>query len=432
MNLKKELRIHDTNVSRRKKKPNSENLIASVLTLLAFLYYFVPGAQFGLSPTFFGRLRNLIAVCFFFYSLKNVTYFFRGKYVLFNLALLVYCIVQILSVALNIDTVSSLSATVVSGGEYLDISGADSARAVIFNCMMYLGTALQFEYWSNRRKSFQIIKVLFFAFAALTFIADFNAVFIVDRNNPSARLIGDKFTLSYLNLFLCSIYHLVHPHLRGRSKMILIGLVLCAMFIAYYVECTTAMLGGIVYGLLVLLVPLKGWKRLKSPWILILTTVVLDIGFFFFSTLFMENDFVRFIVEDILNEDSTLTGRLRIYSEIRQAFVDSPWLGFGQGNSFVVSYLYADAPDVQNGLMDLFLQTGLLGCIAFLFYLYAAFRQIETEYWHIFPILALIYTMVVISMVEIPFNAHFVFFVMLLLLKRPKILKKRIVANVRS
>ena len=77
--------------------------------------------------------------------------------------------------------------------------------------------------------------------------------------------------------------------------------------------------------------------------------------------------------------------------------------------------MYTGAYDAQNGLVDMFIQVGIIGCIAYFYILYKLFQQIKDRYVMVFPIIAFVYSTLVISMVEIPFKSVFIVLSLLLL-----------------
>ena len=114
----------------------------------------------------------------------------------------------------------------------------------------------------------------------------------------------------------------------------------------------------------------------------------------------------------------SLTGRIQIYTDIQEAFTESPWIGLGYGNAIVVAKYYTDAYNTQNGLVELFIQTGVIGVVTFLFLVYTASKALDKNNIIKYVLVAFIYAIIGISTVEIPFKHNFIFFLSFCFIQR--------------
>ena len=95
-------------------------------------------------------------------------------------------------------------------------------------------------------------------------------------------------------------------------------------------------------------------------------------------------------VFDFLGKDATLTGRTEIWDGITRVMVDHTWTGFGYGAiwddtdpfaplAWITHYANFRAGHAHNGWMEIWINVGLLGVIAFgLWFIETWFRTIWT------------------------------------------------------
>lgn len=398
-----------------------------VCTILVFWLFFIPSSFTQLNSTIDGWIKNAITLFLIVLNYKSYKLLYRGNYRYINWTLIAFCIISIISVKHNISFVQSLDVSVYQDdiGMLEDVSGTTNIKGVIFKSLSLIAVALFIESISIKRLVPVFLKTLLYCFVIIVLIGDINALQIEDVEAGKGYLLGDKFILSYYNLFLCTIYYLNFPKLIRNQKIILFFLISVSIVISVFVQCSTMIIGAIVFWCIIFLCPKKLRYTLREPLLIVLILLACDLCFFLFSTWILSFGIVEDFIVNVLHEDITLTGRLGIYTEIVSAFQQSPLFGFGSGNSFIISEYYADAPDAQNGLIDLFLQCGILGCSAFVLLIWLTLQQVSKKDWYVFPIIPYVYAMLVVSMVEIPFNDFFIFFILLLLLKRPKLQKDK-------
>ena len=87
------------------------------------------------------------------------------------------------------------------------------------------------------------------------------------------------------------------------------------------------------------------------------------------------------------------------------------YLGYGYGTSYQVVHGLISMPNMQNGLMELVVQTGIISSIPFfaiiLYFLYRS-RRTNTVLNLVRPIICLIYVYIVLSSIEITFSILFI------------------------
>ena len=384
-----------------------------ICSFLVFYTYFFKATYLGASPTISGWLDNGVVLLLTLLVANCYKYFISKKYRLLNLGILAYCIVSILSVHFNINYIDSLM-VLNEEGDY--ISGETTEKSAIYSMLALLSSAMFIEHLTTTCKVWILLRTLFVCMGILLIFVDIDAMqHVVIDDSIEGYLIGNKFNVTYLNLYFCTIYSMMHPKLNKQARVWLMLCIAVLMVVSIHTRCTTSLLGAVTFFFFIFFMGPK-WKKIFSkPRTFFIALLICDVIFFFFTTWFLQFDFVQDFIVNVLHEDMTLTGRLGIYLNIQEAFTESPWIGYGIGNSGIISKMYTGAYDAQNGLVDMFIQVGIIGCIAYFYILYKLFQQIKDRYVMVFPIIAFVYSTLVISMVEIPFKSVFIVLSLLLL-----------------
>ena len=233
--------------------------------------------------------------------------------------------------------------------------------------------------------------------------------------NGSGYLLGNKFQVAYMHYWGLLLYILKNSYDKKlKIRKMYYGIGFCAI-ISIIVQCTTALIGSII-----LFYFLSRWNKthkwIYNPLFALLFLLICSSFFFIFSNI-LDNSFVQYILVDILNEDPTLTGRMGIYqSLIGFLSLGSIW-GYGLGDShFILAYLFGVA-NAQNGILDVWIEQGLIGTFLFLCILFILIKHIEKNFYKLFtyPILAFIYTYIYLSSVEITLGINFMLLLAFLL-----------------
>lgn len=229
-------------------------------------------------------------------------------------------------------------------------------------------------------------------------------------------MVGNKFSVSYLHMNLLTMWMLRWKLGEGRRR-IPWWLVLCIaagiVAVTIRVDCKTGLIGCTVLVVLAMLMENRRWIRIvrfTSPWIL-LAALLGSVVFAFVAQAIVENPLVEYFLEDVLNRDTSLTGRTNIY----KMYVDNlqgNWLtGYGYGNGNEVAVALFGYETMQNGLLQWVLEIGLPGTIAMVVLLWQVFRVVnsvrETKKRGFMPVVALIYTFIILGTVEADFNMMF-------------------------
>lgn len=237
----------------------------------------------------------------------------------------------------------------------------------------------------------------------------------ISGRNIGTTLLGNKFNVSYAHLFLMFLLMFEEKNEKRRNKKVIIYALLMSI-LCVFIDCNTALLACWVFVMLYFLP--EYLKKIASKPIIFIAVFFLS-GFLLltFSNILSWEPIQYFIV-DILHRDSTLTGRMQVYSYIYSIISQKKWWGYGYGTNIVLktSKWYANA---QNALWDFIICYGSITAIFFIIYMMlsvcryfkSSLNNIKKTNWIIFSML---YVYIFIGIGEITYNKQFFFFIALL------------------
>lgn len=403
------------------------------ISCLIFWLIFAPKSAIIPDTTISGWISNSISLFLMGYVCLDYKNIFKERYRTFNLLLLTYLIISVYSVYYNAGTIKKYELEDIENSP----QGITSVKYLFFYSIGVFASSLYVQRISNTKYIRTLLNTFVILFLIVLIPAYIEVIITpIEKGVLTDYSFGNKFTLGYYHLFLCTSYYLIHPRLDNIKHLLILSAFLLLMMLSSIIsQCSTMILGAFIFMLFSLFVSDAMRSYLASAKSVVISLLVFDIGFFFFVTWILQYDFVQYFVQEILNRDITLTGRLSIYMDIQEAFFDSPWIGLGYGNSIVVSKFYTDAYDSQNGLVELFLQIGVIGVAVFLLLLYTAAKTSEENKAPKYPLVAFIYTIIGISTVEIPFKHTFIFFLSFCFIRRKrfsKVLLKLIIQRIKQ
>lgn len=400
-----------------------KNNIIFICTFFIFWLIFFPTTAIISNYTYDGWLKNLMIITMLFILRNDFKYIFNEDFKWFNISIIIFCTINIFSIIINEDTIGKYITTRIKDGEITTYHGITSPKATIYYSLSLLVFSLFIEKLSHIDKVHVFFKYLWILSLISLLIIDYDAFsHIVINDSIGGYIIGTKFQVCYYNIYICTLYYILHPTLKNnKEKIIITILILITLAISIHTKCTTAAFGIFIYVSLIFIIPKKYRKKISSGKFLLLAIIIIDLGFFFFTTWLLKFNFVQNFIVNVLNEDLTLTGRLSIYQNILDAFENNIWFGYGNGNSRIISLYYTNVENPQNGLIEVFLNIGIIGCISFLMVIYNSTKQISKYDWYKYPIIVYILTMIMISTVEVPFDKTFIFFNILLVANQLKL-----------
>ena len=384
-----------------------------IYALCIFFTVFLKLNAIGFSDTISMLVYKLMLVYLLFSCRDCFNYIFTSgcKYVTYSL--LLYCIVACVSSYINYDQVHSMSFELVWDGEVYEI------RNMPINAVFYFITELFVSYLvvvKHIRYGVLslFLKTLFFLFIFVFIYNNINAYLTKLYRVEAATQywIGNKFSVCYYNLFFIVLYYLNNPKLESKKKFVFFLILLISFLIGIKVKCSTFVI-AFPFLFYLVFVKKKIVQSFYKPTFFIAFLFFCDVCFFIFCVLILQNSFIVDFI-DFLDEDITLSGRTTIYADIQQVISEKIWLGYGYGNTTLISFLYTGAQNSQNGLVEKFLEVGLVGTIAYFGVVFFSIKRVPKGDLFAYPILIFIYILLFVSMVEIPFKNSFLFFVFLL------------------
>lgn len=400
-----------------------KNNIIFICTFFIFWLIFFPTTAIISNYTYDGWLKNLMIITMLFILRNDFKLIFNKEFKWFNISIIIFCITSIFSIIINEDTIGKYVTTRIKDGVITTYYGITSSKATIYYSLSLLVFSLFIEKLSHVNKVHIFLRYLWILSLITLLIIDYDAFsHVVINDSIGGYIVGTKFQVCYYNIYMCTLYYMLHPSLKkNKEKIIIIILILVTLAVSIHTKCTTVVFAIYVYSFLVFFIPKKYRKKISSGRFILLAIIIIGLGFFFFTTWLLEFNFVQNFIVNVLNEDITLTGRLGIYQNILDAFEKNLWFGYGNGNSRIISLYYTNVENPQNGLIEVFLNIGIIGCISFLMVIYNSVKHVSKYDWYKYPIIVYILTMIVISTVEVPYDKTFIFFNILLLANQFKL-----------
>ena len=273
---------------------------------------------------------------------------------------------------------------------------------------------LYFQSLNQYKKGQSFLKYLFYFLIPFVLISDING-FVYKSEGISGYEVGNKFYLCYLNIFLITIYLLYKERNKQVNKNVLI-LLLVTFLLALKTKCTTMIIGTILYFLFTFIFKNNKFRaRLYKPWFYLICLFVCDILFFISVTWLLQIPIIQYIIVDILGEDLTLTGRVNMYARLGDVLNECPLYGFGVGNAHLTTMMYGVGDNAQNGLLNLFIECGLLGVASYFIILLLMIKR-ASQNLSTYPIICFIYMMLILSSIEVTFTLYFTAIMILLVL----------------
>lgn len=281
--------------------------------------------------------------------------------------------------------------------------GTFDFRYVIINIAKYIFPFLVLQCIQNKEKTRLALKFLYGWALFYCVLSDLHAV-LTKANTIGyigTYIVGNKFNLCYLHFLLLALYFCVF---HGKTSIKLTGFhVGLVLFAAIYSECSTGIVGVI---LILVFIRFKSFflKLMGKPWFGIAVIAISD-SILLLNSAILQLKPVQYFIENILKEDITLTGRMRGYLKLTQSLRESPMFGVGFENNHIVSEQYTGMLDLQNGVADLLLSFGIVGIILVTLIIVFALKKGANIYMT--GVLALTFTYMVLSSVEITLNQKF-------------------------
>lgn len=282
----------------------------------------------------------------------------------------------------------------------------DCLDSILYSISFYsVYTYIGLCYYKGR--FIEVAKCLYniaFIYCVLTIISVLK-IGISNNSNQAAYIFGNKFSSSYLFLFLLALYGTTHDMKKRNKQLFYYVLFAIALGFSLYVECATSTVTIIIL-LFMSALPDRFREILLNPVVVIISLIISSLIIVWIGQI-LELDLVNYIVSDLFNKTYTIKGRLEIYYVyLMKIILESFWFGYGYSNSIMYNLtgVYSNA---QNGLFEIFVNLGFMGVISLLltvFYCYKRGRNNENKFY----LSIIVYGMIIASIFEISINWFFI------------------------
>ena len=383
----------------------------------AFVFFFVLFFRWaGLDATYIGWAKNILTILFVIINSPLLLKFNLRNFKWINWLFLIWGIVAIFAAYNNQNVSFDVMRWSSRANDFIVDKTAKSMKItqIISYVIGILFFVLYFEKLNRIGKTDLFLKYLFNLMLPFIICSDING-FIYHSDGISGYQIGNKFYLCYSNIFLATIYLLRHSlELKSHRRNIKI-LLLITFFLSIKTGCSTMIMGTLFYYMLTFIAKGERLHFLYRPSTYLVGLFACDILFFLFITWIMTLPFVQYVVVDILGEDLTLTGRLWMYEQLGNVLTECPLYGFGIGNAPLTTFMYGVGENAQNGLFNMFIESGYIGTIAYLMATLLMINQTRKKTFY-FPIISFMYMMLLLSTIEVTFTTYFTAIIIMLLL----------------
>lgn len=371
----------------------------------------------GGDPTLLGWINNGLILAFVFLNFRSMKMLNVKDYRMINISAILLITVIVYSAYVNQETsFDRLSWNGVN--QSFDVTTLTAMRLdhTIYFVIKLLFFILYFEYLNRSNQEQIFFKYIFVFLFPFILISDING-FVFESKGIDGYLVGNKFYVCYLNIFLVTIYllKLGKTAITKKQKMFVRIVLFITFLLSIKTKCTTMIIGTMVFYYFIFIFNKHKRFLLYKPYFYLLGLLIFDILFFLFVSWILNFSFVQYVIVDVLGEDLTLTGRVGMYSRLGSVLSECPLYGFGLGNSHMTTVMYGVGDNAQNGLLNMFIEIGLLGTI-FYFIMMLLMLVHAKNNKNSYSLICFIYMMLVISSIEVTFTMYFTAMIILLIL----------------
>lgn len=297
---------------------------------------------------------------------------------------------------------SAIMAYLKGGYQVKDFLDAMLYAITFYDIYSFVGLCKEKNYFDEMLKCLLKITALY---CILTFLSVMQ-VGISNNSNQATYIFGNKFTSSYLFIFLIALYGSTHEMNLWKNKIRYIALFVISIAFTLYIGCATATVTLAILFVLVL-IPFKKIRMLLLDGKFVVAALLISAIIVFWMEQILKIDFVNDIVSGYFNKTYTVTGRLEIYNVyLMNVIRNNFWFGYGYSNSMMknLTGLYANA---QNGLLEIMVNMGFLSVMALLVTVFLCFKNtLKTD--KSFYISIIVYGMIIASVFEVALNWFFI------------------------
>lgn len=169
-------------------------------------------------------------------------------------------------------------------------------------------------------------------------------------------LLGNKFNVSYAHIQMYAFYYW-YNNIRKKSNITFsLFLIIYSILIMNIIDCTTGIVGLIIFLSIIYIVPIKKIK-VSTLWI---SSICYSTLFAFYYVVILNYQFIQNIIVGVLGKQLTLTGRTAIYENIPLVLRNHILFGYGYGSDYEVWKNFMGMPNSQNGVIECIVEQGII------------------------------------------------------------------------
>lgn len=384
----------------------------------SFVYFYTMFFNWeGGDPTLIGWINNGLILAFAVLNFRSIRMLNVKDYRMINISAILLITIIVYSAYVNQDNSFDRSYwNVVSQSFGVTTLTAMRLDHTIYFVIKLLFFILYFEYLNRFNQGQIFFKYIFIFLFLFVLISDING-FVYESDGIDGYLAGNKFYVCYLNIFFVTIYllRLGKKEMTKKQKMFVRIVLFITFLLSIKTKCTTMIIGTMVFYYLIFIFNKCKRFLLYKPYFYLSGLFIFDILFFLFVSWILQFSIVQYVIVDVLGEDLTLTGRVGMYSRLGHVLDECPLYGFGLGNSHMTTVMYGVGDNAQNGLLNLFIEIGILGTV-FYFLMMLLLLVHAKNNKNSYSLICFVYMMLVVSSIEVTFTTYFTAMIILLIL----------------
>lgn len=370
----------------------------STTKIILLLIYLMEFSNFyiGFFPQF--QYIKYISICIVgIYLFQRVSIFTKKEHIKTNGMLLLFAVVMLYPSVL-----------------YMNNYERNPLLATIVFWMIQLETFLVMEVMCENGKMKTVIQFYYKLTLVWTIITDMLTILfpLIFTTRAGNYLVGTKFTVSYMHLLLIALA-MTQNRISKKGKVVsnsaLILMLIWSAFIIVSVQCNTGLIGLILL-FIMLTVPKQIQNKLCSP-LLFIGVVAISTAFSIGYEAILANPAIQHFISVYFKRELTLTGRTYIYAMMPKILKGHYVIGYGYGTTYEVCRRFTGFANTQNAVLEWIVQLGIVGTIVLIVLFMLAFIKLkkcnEADVNELMPLVAYIYSMVLLGTVEITMDNLF-------------------------
>lgn len=340
-----------------------------------------------------------MSILFVILAPEFINYFFkaRKKDIVINSVIVIYLITMYISAYVN-RNMHNITNSYYNAIIYI----------VIF-VELFLATKYLFKDRDTWKVSYQALATIAILYCICNDV-DLLINYSYDLSNK-IFLLGNKFDVAYAHIQALALYLLLVSS-KGEINKVVSSILICfSALIIYLVDCTTGIVGLVIF---LVLFSILYKKRVNLLW-LWLVSIIYSAAFAFYYMIILNYQVIQNIIVNVFHRQLTLTGRTAIYKNIPFVLKDHVLLGYGYGSDYEVWTNFMRMPNSQNGIVEFLVEQGIIATALFILLVILIIKKSEKNYGNgvrIFVSVIVMYTF--LASIEITLSLKFILFLFLL------------------